>query len=263
MFSTTNDLQKYVRENYPEVTDSRIDDSHWDLLCTNCKVTRGFQVTQSIFAGYSTEYSAFTRDFSAPVTYWFRCPVCKCFKSWLVFQLKLTKDAKGSWITQYFRVTSFPSEGLEDIQELPQDPPTLRAAYREAIRAMDANANLAAAAMFRRALQVITRELLGAKPGSLANELSEVVGKEYRGGIVRSNFAEIGYIIKEAGNRAAHPDKDPDLLDFTSQDAEDLQRIFMELVSELFVIPAAVLKAKEDFMVRNKIVPKGANPVRG
>jgi hypothetical protein len=44
---------------------------------------------------------------------------------------------------------------------------------------MDANPNIAAAAMFRRALQIITRELLGARPGNLANELNEVVGKPF------------------------------------------------------------------------------------
>jgi hypothetical protein len=62
--------------------------------------------------------------------------------------------------SRYFRVTSVPSEGLEEIDELPQNPPSLRVAYRQAIRAMDVNAQLAAAAMFRRALQVITRDIL-------------------------------------------------------------------------------------------------------
>jgi hypothetical protein len=42
---------------------------------------------------------------------------------------------------------------------------------------MDANAQLAAAAMFRRALQIITRGLLKARPGNLASELNEIVGK--------------------------------------------------------------------------------------
>jgi len=51
---------------------------------------------------------------------------------------------------------------------------------------------------------------------------------------VTANFAKLGYIIKEAGNQGAHPDLDPDLLDFTLQDAQDVQTIFMELVSELF-----------------------------
>jgi uncharacterized protein DUF4145 len=121
---------------------------------------------------------------------------------------------------------------------------------------MDANANLAAAAMFRRALQVITRDLLGAKPGNLANELNDSVGRAFNGGIITSNFADVGYVVKEAGNQGAHPDEDPDLLDFTAEDAHDLQQIFMELVSELFIIPAAKEKAKQEFMARRKIIPK-------
>ncbi len=121
---------------------------------------------------------------------------------------------------------------------------------------MDANAHLAAAVMFRRALHVITRDLLGAKPGNLANELNEIVGETYNGAVITKNFANVGYIIKEAGNQGAHPDKDPDLLDFTSQDTQDLQDIFMELVSELFIVPAAKEKAKAEFLARRKIIPK-------
>jgi Domain of unknown function (DUF4145) len=120
---------------------------------------------------------------------------------------------------------------------------------------MDANAFIAAAAMFRRALQVITRDILSAKPGNLGNELNDVVGKSYNGVTITANFASVGYIVKEAGNQGAHPDKDPDLLDFTAEDAEDLQRIFMELVSDLFIAPEATKKAKADFLARRKITP--------
>jgi hypothetical protein len=73
---------------------------------------------------------------------------------------------------------------------------------------------------------------------------------------IRKNFADVGYILKEAGNQAAHPDKDPDLLDFTLEDAQDLQGIFMELVSELFIVPIAMQKAKAEFLARRKIEPK-------
>jgi hypothetical protein len=110
--------------------------------------------------------------------------------------------------------------------------------------------------MFRRALQVITRHLLGAKPGTLANELNAVVGTTYNGVLVTNNFAKVGYIIKEAGNQGAHPDQDPDLLEFTWQDAQDLQDIFLELVRDLFIVPAVVQKAKDEFLARRKIVPK-------
>jgi hypothetical protein len=249
MFKSYADLTKYVRENFPEVTDHRMDKEHWDLPCAACKVTRGFQlVSRAIQHHRSSYHGAYGMvDRLSPVTYHFRCPVCSSFKLWILYELtfKIKKqDDEQVDTTRYFRITSLPSEGLEDINELPEKPPELRTAYRQAIRAMDANAHIAAAAMFRRAVQVITRNLLGAKPGNLANELQEVVGKTYNGVTVTANFANVGYIVKEAGNQGAHPDKDPDLLDFTAQDAQDLQAIFMELVSELFVIPEATQRKR-------------------
>jgi hypothetical protein len=209
-------------------------------------------------SGLTNQYSQFDQDYDAPVTYLFRCPVCRAFKQWIVYEPQF-KESSGKWKKHYFRVTSVPSEGLEEIDELPPDPASLRTAYRNAIRAMDANASIAAAAMFRRALQIITRDLLRAKPGNLANELNDVIGKPFNGGTVTRNFADIAYIIKEAGNRGAHPDADPDLLDFTAQDAEDLQQIFMEIVSELFIVPAAKQKAREEFMARRKVFPKATS----
>jgi hypothetical protein len=261
MFETQEDLWEYIAKNYIEVTDNRIDDSHWDLACPKCKVTRGFQVIKADLSGvYDIIYnpnnpSRFTEDFNSPITYLFRCPVCRSFKQWIVYRkVEIYKSLPRN--VNYYRVTSVPAEGLEDIDELPDKPESLRVAYRQAIRAMDANAPLAAAAMFRRAVQVITRELLGAKPGNLAKELETIVGKVYNGATVTKNFADVAYIVKEAGNQGAHPDSDPDLLDFTPQDASDLQQVFMELVIELFVVPAAIEKAKADFLARRKIVPK-------
>jgi len=255
MFKETEELKSYVIENYPEVTDHRIDANHWDLECTTCKVTRGFQfIRRHISNELSPEYRAYMRDYAAPITYLFRCPVCGSFKQWIVYELSLP-DEDGQHHKHYFKVTSVPSEGLENIEELPVDPPSLRIAYRQAIRAMDANAQLAAAAMFRRAVQIITRDILGANAGTLAAELKEIVGRNYNGAAISTDFADNGYIIKQAGNQGAHPDKDPDLLDFSAEDAADLQRIFLNMVSELFVVPAAAKKAKDAFLARRKIDP--------
>jgi hypothetical protein len=262
MFKDDQDLLDYVTATYPEVTDLRIDDEHWDLLCTtpSCQAVRGFQIVRREVHGQWSEMyrGRFDEDFfTAPKTYYFRCPVCKAFKVWIVYEFPYVDPFdKNKRIRKYFRVTSLPAEGIEEINELPAEPAALRIAYRQAIRAIDANAHIAAAAMFRRALQIITRNLLGAKPGNLAHELNQVVGKTFNGGTITENFANVAYIVKEAGNQGAHPDRDPDLLDFTPQDAEDLQRIFMELVSELFVIPEATRRAKADFLARRKIEPR-------
>lgn len=265
MFKDNGALKKYVAETFLEVTDSRFDDDHWDLECSHCGVTRGFQLTKrQVGVAAASAYNSLSVDLYSPYTYILRCPVCHRFKQWIVYELYL-RNAEGKEEKRYFRVASIPSEGLEDIAELPEEPTSLRAAYKQAIRCMDANANIAAAAMFRRALQIITRDLLGAKPGNLANELTEVVGKPYNGSSVTTNFSDIGYVLKEAGNQAAHPDKhgDPDLMDFTSQDATDLQQIFMELVSELFIIPAAAKRAKQEFLARRKItLPSDKNTTK-
>lgn len=255
MFQSGEDQKQYIIENYTEVTDQRMDDDHWDLECTQCKLTRGFQVTHRAIGVSSASYGSksTTVDSLAASTIYFKCPVCRSYKQWIVFSFKMKDAVTEEYSTRYFKVASLPSEGIEHIEELPTDPPALRIAYRQAVRAMDANAYLAAAAMFRRALQIITREILKAKPGNLANELLDVVGKTFNGITITNSFQQVGYIIKEAGNQGAHPDKDPDLLEFTEQDTKDLQNIFMELVSDLFVVPAAVQKAKSEFLARRKI----------
>ena len=259
MFSSEEDQKLYIKENYPEITDSRIDDNHWDLFCSECKIVRGFQVISRGYTTNETEYSQIvSTDFNAPMTMFFRCPVCKTYKMWLLFRLseiEKGEDGKDYRVRRYYRITTIPGEGLEEIEELPKEPISLRVAYRQAIRSMDANAHIAAALMFRRALQIITRDILKVTPGKLANELKSAVGIKYNGVTITNDFSDIGYIVKEAGNQGAHPDKDPDLLNFTQEDAEDLQKIFLEIVSDLFIAPEAIKKAKEDFIQRRKINP--------
>ena len=199
-----------------------------------------------------------------PRMVYFKCPVCDMYKLWILFRLdfKKTEDERKSINSQvtfkhqasrWYKVTSVPNDGLEEIEELPDKPASLRTAYRQAVRSMDANAHIAAATMFRRALQIITRDILKAKHGTLASELKSVVGKEYNGVVVSGKFLTVGNIVKEAGNQGAHPDRDPDLIDFTQQDAEDLQKIFMILVAELFVLPEVTRKTTEEFVNRRKI----------
>ncbi len=256
MFLSIQDQHKFIKETYQEITDKRIDDSHWDLLCTKCQVVRGFQVTNRYYTTQETSYTRYpTIDWHAPFTLIFRCPVCTAYKIWIIFKIAEERKSPGGvkTVEKYFKITSLPNEGMDEIEELPEKPLALRIAYRQAVRSMDANAPLAAAAMFRRALQVITREILHVTPGNLANELKEVVGKEYDGFKIENDFSDNAYIIKEAGNQGAHPDADPDLLDFTDQDAVDLQQIFLEMVSDLFIVPDSKRRTKQEFMQRRKI----------
>ena len=70
------------------------------------------------------------------------------------------------------------------------------------------------------------------------------------------DFHDNAYIIKETANQAAHPDEDPDLLDFEEEDARNLHQLFLEVVTEIFVVPAASRRAREEMMNRRKIKGK-------
>jgi hypothetical protein len=258
-------LNEYVLENYIDVTDQFDDDNHHTGYCNVCRKTVGFQiidrqVATSQDSRRSMYNSNYTSDFDPPYSTYFRCPICKMFKVWIVFERNLKEERevdgqkKTYSVRHIFRVTSLPNEGTQDIPELPENPSSLRKAYKEAIRCMDANCFIASAAMFRRALQVITRDILGATPSTLANEIKSLVGVKNKLGITLTNdFSENSYIVKECGNQSAHPDKDPDLLDFAPEDAQNLHNIFLEIVSELFVAPIAARKAKEDLLSKRKI----------
>lgn len=256
MFKNNEELKDYIKENCIEITDDRMDDDHFDIYCDSCKIVRGFQVVEQDYVkGFRSQYGGYTMDNNYPYSISFRCPVCHSYKIWIVFKIEEEVEVDGgtSFKKRLYKITSIPNEGIEDIVELPDEPKALREAYRQAIRSMDSNALLASAAMFRRALQVITRDIFGVKPGNLGVELKTIIGKPYNGGVLSIDFSNNSYIVKEVGNQGAHPDKDIDLLDFTPQDAEDLRNIFMEIVSELFVLPEAKKKAKQEFMTRRKI----------
>ncbi|MFA6097413.1 MAG: DUF4145 domain-containing protein [Candidatus Paceibacterota bacterium] len=258
-------LDKYILEHYTDVSNDFDDNDHLTGFCGQCKKTVGFQIIERQVAMCNARHtpyrSTYTSDFIPPYSIYFRCPSCKLFKIWIVFERrmneeKLIGDEKEiRSVRHIFRVTSLPNEGTQDIPELPENPVSLRKAYIEAIRCMDANCFLASAAMFRRALQIITRDILGAKPANLANEIKSLIGTKNKLGITLTNdFSENSYIIKECGNQGAHPDVDPDLLDFAPEDSRNLYNIFLEIVSDLFVAPVAAKKAKEDLLSKRKLI---------
>lgn len=259
-----NQLDQYIFDNFIDITNEFDDSDHHTGFCSNCKKVVGFQIINRYVAKcnerpsmYSSTYES---DFKPPYSIYFRCPICKMFKIWIVFERRLREEIikdgekKIYGVDHIYRVTSLPNEGIQEIPELPENPPSLRNAYKEAIRCMDANCFLASAAMFRRALQIITRDILGAKHGTLASEIKSLVGTKNNLGVTLNNdFSENGYIIKECGNQGAHPDKDPDLLEFSHDDAKNLYNIFLEIVSELFVAPSVAKKAKEELLNNRKL----------
>lgn len=268
---TLDEMIKFIEENYPDVTDRILDKSHVAGFCPGPKCNRemGLQILEISTASKRTEYGS-RSDFFMPYMVHLKCPRCELFSLWILYRVtRIVESAavarpgaaalasikappKISYKT--YRLVAIPPEGKYEIPELPQEPASLRKAYSEAIRCWNNNCPMAAASMFRRALQIVTRDILGAPPSTLANELAWVVGKPNKLGVTLSKgFETNGYILRAVGNQGAHPDQDPDLLTFTSEDAGDLYDIFLEVVSELFVVPAASQAAKQKLMERRKI----------
>jgi hypothetical protein len=243
MILSQDDFNEYVEANYPDVTDSLDSEHRLFEYCPYCKARMGLDIIRREYI-YKLVRTSPMKDYAFPYICVFRCPDCKAERRWFLYEIN----------QRTYRIISIPGDSGTEIDELPSEPVALRKAYGEAIRALDANCPMAAAAMVRRTLQVITRDILGAPPGNLGVELKWLKGKPNKLGVSLSeDFHDNAYVIKEAANQAAHPDTDPDLLTFTDEDAKDLNSIFLDLVTELFVVPEAARRAKEAMMKRRKI----------
>ena len=257
----TKDFSQYLNDNFIDISDRFIDNQHISGYCPNCKRDVAFNITNynnSTFISYAGGEPISQVVSGMPRVIGFRCPITGCghFKIWIVIKTKVIEKLDNAVVEKTFLLNSIPDEN-EEIIGIPNEPAHLKSAYKEAIRCMNARAPMAAAAMLRRALQVITRNILGATPGKLANELKElkIKGTNNKLGVaLSSDFSDNTYILREVGNQGAHPDDDPDLLSFDNDDAENLHKIFAEVVAEIFVAPAIAKKAKEDFLRKRKII---------
>lgn len=249
MILSQDDFDDYVAETYPDVTEALEAKHRIFEYCPYCKARMGLDVLRREYICLPLKRLPDLPEVKKPDTAYpyiciFRCPDCRAERRWFLYEID----------DRTYRIMSIPGDSGGEIDELPSDPPSLRKAYSESIRAFDANCPMAAAAMIRRALQVITRDILGALPGNLGAELKWLQGKPNKLGITLSqDFHDNAYIIKETGNQAVHPDQDPDLLSFTEEDARNLNTLFLDLVTDLFVVPEVTRRAKEEMIKRRKI----------
>jgi Domain of unknown function (DUF4145) len=241
---TNDEFEDYIAETFPEVSTAFISQKRIVDYCPHCNTSLALEIYSMAFVEVKDRLGNSRRVLHLPYFVMFHCPECKAERRWLLYDISGRK----------YRLLSIPGEGDWDIPELPIDPPSLRKAYAEAMRCLNSNAPMAAAAMLRRAVQVITRDILGAPPSQLGNELKWLSGRENKLGVVLSqDFHDNAYILKETGNQAAHPDADPDLLEFTEEDSRHLHNIFLEMIAELFVVPDAKRKARDGILKRRKI----------
>ena len=117
----------------------------------------------------------------------------------------------------------------------------------------------AAAALGRRCLQNLLREVAGVKPGNLANEIQEVIDS----GKLPSDLNESIDAVRNIGNFAAHPLKSQhsgEILDVLPGEAEWTLDVLEDLFDFYFVRPAQRKKKRDE--LNAKLVDAGKPPMK-
>jgi hypothetical protein len=140
-------------------------------------------------------------------------------------------------------------------KEVPSD---LAKDYNEACLVLPDSAT-ASAALSRRCLQSLLRQTAGVKPGSLADEIQEVLDS----GKLPTALADSIDAVRNIGNFAAHPMKSQhtgEILDVEPGEAEWNLDVLESLFDFYFVQPA-LLRAKRDAL-NAKLTATGKPPMK-
>lgn len=182
------------------------------------------------------------------------CPHCRSQhdENWKV--VSIANDANGKWRAAYSRCTACKklaiklvnalAEPAEDVMriyplvdvrpDIPSTvPPHIASDYKEACRVLPLSEK-ASAALSRRCLQTVLREIAKVRPGKLADEIEAVI----RFKKLPSHISEDLHAVREIGNLAAHPTKNNDtgkIIDVEAHEAEWLINVLEDIFKWYFI----------------------------
>lgn len=135
-------------------------------------------------------------------------------------------------------------------------PSTYSDDYLEAYNVLDISPK-ASAALSRRCLQRLLREKGEVKPGSLANEISQIASK------LPSELRQNVDAIRNFGNFASHPNKDVrtgEVIDVEPQEAEWTLEILKSLLEYFIVKPLEYAERRK--LLNSKLENAGKTPMK-
>jgi hypothetical protein len=140
-------------------------------------------------------------------------------------------------------------------EEVPEE---LSADYKEACLVLPDSAK-ASAALSRRCLQVLLREVAKVKPSDLSREIGEVLASKS----LPTHLAEAVDAVRNVGNFAAHPIKSTstgEIVDVEPGEAEWLLDVLEGLFDFYFVQPAILQNKKA--ALNKKLAEAGKPPMK-
>lgn len=263
----SEEFEKYLDANYPSVFESSTYDINGNLgeleqVCSACQRHVFFKISARY---HSRNHHGASDDLPNFVTALFDCPNCrsKAFHQYVITQVSKAienEDDEESFETVYrfHRLYRLPT-GNEHFtnSEIPDEFPTLKTTVQEALFCLSHSRNIAAVILFRRAIQMICKEILGAPGGRNSTLNSQLKWLKENENKLKINLDEVFHdnaaIIKEMGNQGAHPDDDVELHDFSKQDAEDVHNLFVSIIHEIFTKPARIKEMQEELRARRKL----------
>lgn len=250
----------YIQSNLRKIYEAdKMDDfsDGFDGFCENCQRDVFFKIHARNFqhSGYSHSNLPYF------VTYFVECPRCgrKCFKQYVRINVSVAVNKDENDNLEYknhyelYYLYSIPTKDDSFAsKDIPDNYKTLKESLSEAMFTMTHGKNIASAIMFRRALQIIAKEVLGAKGKTLFNQLEWLKQNKNLLEIdLTSLFHDNSKLIKDVGNQGAHLDEDIELHNFTEADVNALHDLFLVIVNEIFIKPKQ-LKAIQADLIKNR-----------
>lgn len=164
-------------------------------------------------------------------------------------------EEKNVVVYQYYKFYRLPVTE-EDFanSDIPENYTSLKETVSEASFCLTHSRFVAAAILFRRAIQIFAKDILGAKGRGLSSQLEWLKSNKNFLEIELSEvFHDNAKIIKDIGDQGAHPDDDFTLHNFTKEDADGLHDLFISIVTEVFVKPAKMQAIQEELKKSRKL----------
>lgn len=252
-----NEFEEYIKNNYECILESNETSLSQELsgTCDSCKRDVFLKV-------YSKTYEQpYYSDDGLPrfVNIYLECPSCRRKSFIQTVQFVEQKAIKEGASTHYeytyrlYKLYRLPVSGENNINEdIPKQYSSLIKTSNEADYCLSNSKFIASSILFRRAIQILAKDVLGAKGKTLFKQLEWLQSNE---NLLKIDLTEVFHdnaeIIKDVGNQGAHPDDDITLHDFTKDDAYGLHDLFLSIIHEIFVKPAK-MKALQDELKKNR-----------
>jgi hypothetical protein len=255
-----DEFNTYIRSNYKKVFEADKWEEfkdEFDGFCDGCQKDVFLKIHSR-----SYQHSGLSRsDLPSFITYFIQCPRCgrRRFSQYVLIDVSegiIDDDVNEPEYKSHYELYLLYSLPIKDEsfanKDIPDDYKTLKESLSEAMFTMTHGKYIASTIMFRRALQIIAKEILGAKGRNLFDQLEWLKVNQNKLGVDLTNlFHENSKLIKDVGNQGAHLDEDIALHNFNEEDVKSLHDLFLVIINEIFIKPAQV-KANQDELIKNR-----------